>query len=103
MKLLVIVDQEVRLDTERLKSISKEPVNINSPISEGISVYTCGKPVPWDEEWTAFIQIGECSAERKMEPSVIIDRKSDVLGELLDHVATMQDADAATVEEITES
>jgi len=102
MRLLVVVDQEIRLDTERLSSISKEDVSINSPTKEGISVYTCGKPVPWDHDWTAFIQIGMCAAERKQEPSIVIDKNSDALGELLEFIATLHDADTGTIEEIAE-
>lgn len=94
MRLLVVVDQEATLDTDRLRQLTKEDITINMPNKEGIAVYTCGKVVPWDYDWTAFVQIGQCEAERKLEPSTVIPVTSDYLGELVNLVETMQSSEA---------
>lgn len=102
MKILVIVDQDAKIDTSFLSNQLKEEVTKNSISQDGISIFECGTPIPL-EEWDWVGQVGNCNAPMDVQIEVEIPLDDDPQGNLITAIAAVlegMDTDEAIGESI---
>jgi hypothetical protein len=97
VRVLVIVERGINIDTSFIEEQVNTVVSVNStPQEEGVALFTCGQanpPYDWAE---SFILIGECTDSFEKDPTATINANEDVLGTLVSMLQTLQDAEVET-------
>lgn len=88
MKILVILDQEVKIDKNFLMNQLKEEVTVNSVSQDGISLFECGTTIP-KEEWDEVLMVGVCNAPMEINVEVEIPLEEDPVGNLITALAAI--------------
>lgn len=90
MKILVIVDQDVRVEVPYLKDQLKEEITLNSVAQDGISIFQCGNPLPSDTQYWDWVgQVGVCNAPMDIRVDVEIPIEGDPIGSLITALAAV--------------
>lgn len=88
MKILVIADQDLKIDKSYISNVLKEEVTLNSVSQDGVSIFECGTPIP-QEEWDWIGLVGTCNAPMEIEPEVEIPLSDDPVGNLITALAAV--------------
>jgi len=102
MKILVIIDQDAKIDIPFLTNQLREEITKNSVSQDGISIFECGTPIPL-EEWDWIGQVGNCNAPMEVSVEVEIPLDDDPQGNLLTALSAVlegMDTDEAIGESI---
>lgn len=92
MHILVIVDNEIRVEPDFIANNVKEEVKLNSVPQDGIAIFQCGKPLP-DGNWDWVAKLGNCLAP--IDESIHIDLEipveDDPIGNLITAIAAVKE------------
>lgn len=88
MKILVIVDQDLQIDTSYISTQLKEEVTLNSISPDGVSIFQCGRPLP-QNEWDWIGMVGTCNAPMDIDVEVEIPLQEDPIGNLITALAAV--------------
>lgn len=83
MKLLVLLGQDIRLNVNYIKDVTKVEIAQNSnALEDGVAIYDCSHTPEF--EWAdQVVKIGKCTAHDDIKPDVILDQETDYQMELI--------------------
>jgi hypothetical protein len=90
MKILIIVDQELRVEKQFIENAIKEEVTLNSVTQDGVSIFQCGKAIP-EEQWDWVGQVGNCLMENGVTVDVEIPLEEDPIGNLISAIMAVKE------------
>lgn len=92
MKILIVLEQGIQLDTTQLEARLHIDVKTNSfPVEEGVAIFSCGQtldPSMWEPD--TIIKVGTCEAYPGLNYNARIDSSHDWEPELYELLETQQ-------------
>lgn len=93
MKVLAIVDIDLKVDVKYISQAVSEEVTLNSVSNDGVSIFVCGTPIP-ETNWDWVAKIGTCMAEISVPIDLDISIDEDPIGNLIAAISAVQDGQA---------
>lgn len=91
MKILVIAGNEIDIQVGYLEAQLQEEVRLNSVSQDGVSIYSCGTPLPQDDDWDWVATIGKCLAESTVPVNMDLSAEEDPIGSLLSAIMAVKE------------